>query len=156
MGITNPRPLTIGDTARRTGVNIETIRYYERIGLTSPPPRTEGGHRAYDEDAVKRLEFVRRCRDLGFTLDDIRTLLSLVAGGFTCGEVRTLTEAHLSVVKDKIADLRRMEGVLLAMIAECRDGTVPDCPIIDALFSGGGHGARRRGDRRPDAAWRKA
>jgi MerR family mercuric resistance operon transcriptional regulator len=138
--ITNARSLTIGDLARRTGVNVETIRYYERIGVASPPPRTRGGHRAYDEAMVRRLAFIKRCRDLGFTLEDIRALLSLVAGGSTCGEVRALTEAHLTKVRDKIADLRRMEVVLAAMITECRDGTVPQCPIVDALFSGGRRG----------------
>jgi MerR family transcriptional regulator, mercuric resistance operon regulatory protein len=145
--IRTPRPLTIGDVARRTGVNIETVRYYERIGLLPKPTRTEGGHRAYDEAALKRLAFVRRSRDLGFTLDDIRALLSLVAGGFTCGEVRTLTEAHLANVKRKIADLRRMQKALSGMVAECRDGTVPECPIIDVLFSGG-----PRSERQPSAA----
>jgi len=140
MNITNARPLAIGDLARRTGVNVETVRYYERIGIMPRPARTQGGQRAYDDAMVRRLAFIKRCRDLGFSLDDIRALLSLVAGGYTCGEVRTLTEAHLATVREKLADLRRMEGVLSAMVAECRDGMVPECPIVDALFSGGRRG----------------
>ena len=80
--------LTRGALAARTGCNIETIRYYERIGLLPPPPRSAGGHRLYGRDLVKRLTFVRRSRDLGFTLKEIRELLRLVDGGtYTCGEV---------------------------------------------------------------------
>jgi MerR family transcriptional regulator, mercuric resistance operon regulatory protein len=133
--VTNSRALWIGDLSRRTGVNIETIRYYERIGLIAPPARTRGGHRAFDGETLRRLGFVRRCRELGFSLDEIRALLTLVVGGdFTCDEVRVLTERHLATVRRKRADLQRMERVLAAMVAECREGEVPECPIADALF----------------------
>lgn len=134
--ITNSRALSIGDVSRRTSVNIETIRYYERIGILDPPARTRGGRRVFSAAAVKRLGFVRRCRELGFTLDEIRALLTLVAGDNpSCEEVRALTEAHLQTVRSKIADLGRMERVLATLVAECRSGVVPDCPIVEALYS---------------------
>ncbi|GAB4226529.1 MAG: helix-turn-helix domain-containing protein [Methyloligellaceae bacterium] len=141
-GITPSRALSIGQLSRRTGVNIETIRYYERIGMMPKPPRTGGGHRVYDDDQVKRLAFIRRARELGFGLAEIRALLELVGtGSFTCAEVHTMTRGHLATVQRKIADLRRMEQVLEQMAAECSRGDVPDCPIIEALFEGGGRSA---------------
>ncbi len=127
--------ITIGALSRRTGVKVETIRYYERIGVLPRPDRTEGGHRSYDETQLKRLGFVRRARELGFALQDVRALLALVDGGdYSCAEVRDVTLQHLRAVRRRIADLRRMEQVLRAMAAECDGGQVPDCPIIDALF----------------------
>ncbi len=127
--------LTIGDLSRRTGVKVETIRYYERIGVLPRPHRTGGGHRSYDEAELKRLGFVRRARELGFALQDVRALLALVDGGdYSCAEVRDMTLHHLGAVRRRIADLRRMERVLRAMAAECVGGQVPDCPIVDALF----------------------
>jgi MerR family mercuric resistance operon transcriptional regulator len=127
--------LTRGALAAHTGCNIETIRYYERIGLLPPPPRSAGGHRLYGRDLVKRLTFVRRSRDLGFTLEEIRELLRLVGGGtYTCGEVEQLARDHVREIRSKIADLRRLQRVLEMMAAQCSGGAVPDCPIIDALF----------------------
>lgn len=121
--------------AKRTGCNIETIRYYESIGLMPEPPRTESGHRVYADDHVRRLTFIRRCRELGFGLREIRSLLGLVDGGeASCAEVHALTLDHVADVHRKIADLRRMERVLSAMAAQCEDDEIPDCPIIDALF----------------------
>jgi DNA-binding transcriptional MerR regulator len=79
------RDFTIGEISEQTGVHIETVRYYEKVGLLPPPPRTEGGHRLYADDHLKRIIFIRRSRELGFTLDDIRNLLGLVEGGYTCG-----------------------------------------------------------------------
>ncbi len=126
--------LTIGVLSKRTGCNIETIRYYERIGLMPAPPRTEGGHRLYDEAHLKRLTFVRRSRELGFTLDDVRGLLQLVDGGhYTCAEVRDMTLQHLDEIRSKVADLRRLERVLKEMAAQCTGDDVPECPVIDAL-----------------------
>ncbi len=128
--------LSIGALSKATGCNIETIRYYERIGLLPKPPRTQGGHRQYDEPELKRLTFVRRSRALGFTLDEIRGLLGLVDGGdYTCGEVKAITLDHLEEIRRKIADLTRLETVLRDMAAECEGGTVPDCPVIEALFT---------------------
>jgi MerR family transcriptional regulator, mercuric resistance operon regulatory protein len=132
----NQRPrLTRGVMAARTGVNIETVRYYERIGLLPEPPRSTGGHRIYDEEMLRRLNFIRRCRELGFTLDEIRGLLQLVDGGaYTCGEVELLTAAHLEDVRHKLADLKRLEKVLREMVASCKGGEVPECPVIEVLF----------------------
>ena len=127
--------LTRGAVAARTGVNIETVRYYERIGLLPPPPRTAGGHRIYGEELLKRLTFIRRSRDLGFTLDEIRGLLRLVDGGhYTCAEVMVLTTDHLQEVRSKITDLKTIEKVLKEMVSQCDGGQAPECPVIDALF----------------------
>ncbi|MFQ5544684.1 MAG: helix-turn-helix domain-containing protein [Acidiferrobacterales bacterium] len=128
-------PLTIDALSKQTGCHIETIRYYERIGILPAPPRTEGGHRLYGRDHLKRLFFVRRSRELGFRLEEVRGLLSLVDGGhYTCAEVRTLTLKHAGEVKRKITDLRKMERVLKDMASQCEGGEIPECPVIDALF----------------------
>ncbi len=130
---------TIGKISASSGVNIETIRYYERIGILPAPPRSEGGHRLYDEEHLRRLSFVRRCRELGFSLDDVRALFRLVDGGdFTCDEVKAMTLDHLGGVRRRIADLRTMERTLDDMAARCDGGEVPDCAIIDALFEARG------------------
>jgi MerR family mercuric resistance operon transcriptional regulator len=128
-------PFTIGSLSRDTGCNIETIRYYERIGLMPAPPRSKGGHRLYEKDHLKRLSFIRRSRDLGFALEEVRGLLRMIDGhDYTCDEVKVLTLNHLQGVQQKIADLRRLEKALKTMAAECEGGNVPDCPIIDALY----------------------
>ena len=124
---------SIGRLSQRTGVNIETIRYYEKIALLPPPPRTEGGHRLYPEGHLRRLVFIRRSRELGFTLDEIRNLLGLVEGGHACGDVQNAALAHLTNIHQKIADLRRMERTLAETAARCEGGTAPYCPIIDVL-----------------------
>jgi MerR family mercuric resistance operon transcriptional regulator len=127
--------ITIGEFSKQTGCHIETIRYYERMGLLSKPPRTEGGHRLYDHNAIKRLVFIRRTRELGFSLDEIRTLLRLVDGRrYTCQQVKILMEQHLGEIKQKIVDLKKLQTTLAAISARCQGGQVPDCPIIDALF----------------------
>lgn len=132
------KSMTRGAVAAQSGVNIETVRYYERIGLMPAPPRSAGGHRIYDDDMLRRLIFIRRSRELGFSLDDVRGLLLLVdGGGYTCGEVEALTRAQLGDVRRKLADLKRLEKVLGKMIAGCEGGEVPDCPVIDALFQDG-------------------
>lgn len=127
------RDLSIGELSRRAGVNVETIRYYERIGLLAPPPRTDGGHRLYPDKQHKRLAFIRRSRELGFSLDEIRNLLGLVEGGFTCGQVQEAALTHLGNIRRKIADLRRMERSLAETADRCQGGAAPECPIIDAL-----------------------
>lgn len=127
--------LTRGRVSALTGCNIETVRYYERIGLMPPPPRSAGGHRLYDDGLLRRLNFIRRCRELGFSLEEVRGLLGLVDGGdYTCAEVRERTEAHLEGVRAKIADLRIMEKTLREMVSRCIGDEVPECPVIDALF----------------------
>lgn len=125
--------LSIGALSRRTGCHVETIRYYEKIGLLPAPPRTEGGHRAYTNDHHKRLSFIRRSRELGFTLDEVRNLLGLVEGGYACREVQAAALAHLEDIRRKIADLRRMQRTLTETVARCEGGDAPDCPIIDTL-----------------------
>src|SRR5215467_1554833 len=128
-------PLTRGALAARTGCNTETIRYYERVGLLPPPPRSAGGHRLYGEGLIRRLNFVRRSRHLGFSIDEIRELLRLVDGGnYTCREVEQLARDHVREIRRKIADLRKLERVFETMAAQCSGAAVPDCPIIDALF----------------------
>jgi MerR family mercuric resistance operon transcriptional regulator len=127
----------IGELSRRTGVNIETIRYYERSGVMPRPPRTGGGHRAYTQDFVKRLAFVSRSRQLGFSLEEIRSLLGLVdEHEYTCADVRELTLRHAAEARRKIADLKKLERTLKEMAAQCHGDRVPDCPIVDALFDG--------------------
>ena len=136
------KPFTIGALSKGTGCNIETIRYYERIGLMPKPPRSPGGHRLYEEDHLRRLTFIRRSRELGFTLEEVRGLLRLVDGGsYTCAEVKTLTLDHAAEVRRKVADLRKLERVLKEMAAECDGGEIPECPIIDTLYRGRGIGA---------------
>ncbi len=127
--------VSIGAAARRSGVKVETVRYYERIGLVAPPPRSAGGHRVYGPGAVTRLAFVRRARALGFTLGQVRDLLALAdARETSCVEVERLARGHLAAVRGRLADLARMETVLAEMIARCAGGSVPDCPILEALF----------------------
>lgn len=127
-------PLRRGELAEASGCNIETVRFYERTALLPAPPRSAGGHRLYSQDHLRRLVFIRRSRDLGFTLDEVRSLLDLVDGGYTCGEVQALTLQHLESVREKLADLRRLERTLAGIAAQCDGGTVPECPVIDALF----------------------
>jgi len=124
----------IGALSKNSSVNIETIRYYERIGIMPKPPRTDGGQRSFDGEHLKRLRFVRRGRELGFTLDDIRALLRLADGsGKTCAEVKAMTLTHLDTVRAKIADLTRMERILDDMVDQCDEGDLPDCPVLEAL-----------------------
>jgi MerR family mercuric resistance operon transcriptional regulator len=129
--------LGIGALSRRTGVNIETIRYYERIGLLPEPPRGEGGHRVFAPAHRKRLAFIRRARELGFSLDEIRVLLGLADGGAPCGEVRAVALDHLARIRAKIADLRRMERTLARTAAQCEGGGATGCPILETLLDEG-------------------
>ena len=124
------------ELARRTGCNLETIRYYEKIGMMPDPPRTASGYRVYDEGHVSRLRFILRARELGFAIEQIRGLLELVDGGTqTCAEVKERTERHLMDVRAKIADLKRIEKVLAATASRCSGEDVPECPVLDALAS---------------------
>lgn len=130
--------MRIGELAENTGVHIETIRFYERVGIISPPVRAANNYRIYDDAHQRRLRFVRRARDLGFSLDEVRTLLRMIDGGdYSCEQVRELGVDHLEAVRRRIADLRRMEGVLSALIDRCCGGATPDCSMLEALFDGG-------------------
>lgn len=127
---------TIGNVSQASGVHVETIRYYERIGLIPRPDRSGGGQRVYRAEDQQRLIFIRRCRELGFSLDDIRALLDLAeTEDRTCREVKDMTETHLRSVRRKIADLRRMERTLGELSRSCDGGSSPDCPIIARLFA---------------------
>ena len=120
--------------ASATGCNLETIRYYENIGVMPDPPRTAKGFRLYDDSHVARLRFVMRMRELGFTLEEVRGFLALVDGGTqTCAEVLERTRSHLAEVRAKIADLKRIERVLAETAAQCSGKDVPECPVLDAL-----------------------
>jgi MerR family mercuric resistance operon transcriptional regulator len=132
---TNPRGYAIGEMSRLTGVNIETIRYYERIKIMPEPDRTRGGNRQYNHEQLKRLSFIKRARGLGFSIREIRALLDMAdRQDFTCGEVHSMTVQHLGAVRDKITALRQLEKALAGMAAECSRGDVPECPILDTLF----------------------
>ena len=130
---------TIGRLASLTGVNLETIRYYERIGLMPEPGRTEGGHRVYDDDHCRRLTFIRRGRELGFGIEEIRALLALAEPHRrSCEEGRKLASDHLESVRAKIADLVRLEAILAATVQQCDgQGAAPACAVLDLLESKG-------------------
>jgi MerR family mercuric resistance operon transcriptional regulator len=131
-------PFAIGVLSRRSGVNVETVRYYERAGLLPKPARSFGGYRLYRPSDVDRLRFIRRARDLGFSLDEVRRLLDLAdRRSRSCRRVHDIAAQHLAEVRAKIADLRRMEGVLGGMVEACAQGTLPACPLLDALGASG-------------------
>jgi len=129
------RQLTIGQVASGTGIKVVTIRYYEQIGLLPGPPRTEGNYRVYDQEHVRRLRFIRRCRDLGFSLDQVHGLLRLSSEKTkACAEVDRITKQHLAGVEEKIAALTCLASELRRMIRRCRgEGLIADCHIIEAL-----------------------
>jgi MerR family transcriptional regulator, mercuric resistance operon regulatory protein len=136
MAVAQSAGIQIGELSRRTGCNIETIRYYERIGLLREPARSAGRYRVYDGD-VRRLAFIRRARELSFKLDEVRTLLTLSANDEAArADVRELAESHLAEGRAKIADLRAMERVLADAVRRCAAGEALGCPIIDALSAG--------------------
>lgn len=127
--------MRIGELSRRSKVNIETIRYYEREGVVPVPPRTSSCQRVYDSAYLMRLSFVRRCRGLGFSLGQIKNMLHMVDdNSVTCDHIKGLAETHLQDVRDKITDLRKMEAALDQTISLCHGGPDPDCAIIEALF----------------------
>lgn len=126
--------ITRGELARRTGVNLETIRYFERIGILPAPPRTEGGHRIYAESHVRTLGFVRRARSLGFAPDEVRTILELGGPGkASCAEVREIAAHHLQQVRSKIADLVEIERLLATTIDHCSGKQEPECAVIEMI-----------------------
>jgi len=127
----------IGDLAKRTGVKVVTIRYYEQIGVLPAVKRTSGNYRNYGVDHVRRLRFVRRCRDLGFSLDQVRDLLRLSAeDGPSCAEVCQMAGQQQKAVEDKIADLKRLASELRRITASCNGRRImSECRIIEALSS---------------------
>lgn len=128
------RGVSIGQLAAAAGIDLETVRYYERIALMPPPPRTEGGHRCYDQAHVRRLAFIRHARNLGFGIEDIRALLSLTEPGQrSCAEVQQIGSAHLAEVRLKLAHLTRLESLLSDTLDRCSGEATPACPVLDML-----------------------
>lgn len=126
--------MNIGRLGRITDTNVETIRYYERIGLLPPPPRTQGNYRDYDDTHVRRLSFIRRARALGFHLDTIRALLDVAdRPDQSCAGVDALTRRQIAEVEAKIADLTRLRDELVRLAGQCRGDRISDCRIIEAL-----------------------
>ena len=126
---------TIGIAARRSGVGIEAIRYYEREGIVPTAARAENGRRGYDDDAIARLRFVRRCRDLGFSIKQVKALLSLsISSTNNCDDANSIGKAHLDDVREKIADLKMLENALIELLANCADGKAL-CPMLGQLFN---------------------
>jgi MerR family mercuric resistance operon transcriptional regulator len=115
-------------------VNIETIRYYERVKMLAPPPRTDSGRRVYHSTDLRILVFIRRSRELGFSLDKIRTILRL--GGpekASCREVREIAAHHLEDIRARLVDLKKLERLLAKTVARCSGRMAPDCPVLDIL-----------------------
>lgn len=126
--------LSIGALAKRSGVLAETIRYYESEGLLPKAERSAGGYRLYGSPDVERLCFIRQARDLGFKLESVRRLLDLADRKVdTCGEVRDLANTHLTEVRAKLADLRRMERMLSDLVRSCEGRAAPECLLLEAL-----------------------
>lgn len=130
-----PDALTIGKLARHGGVNIMTIRYYERRGLLPAPSRTASGYRLYADDAVRRLQFIRQAQLLGFSLTEIQDLLSLrMRPGTTCADIRMRAKEKITAVEKKIGDLERSKNALTALASACHGkGPTTDCPMLEAL-----------------------
>jgi len=127
--------LTIGKVARLAGVGVETIRFYERQGLIAEPPRKESGYRQYPQQTVVRVRFIRRAKELGFTLKEINEMLYLrIDPNTTCEEIRALAEAKKVDIEEKIRALQRMKKALLKLTAACEENSpIGECPILDFL-----------------------
>ena len=135
--------MPIGELSRLCGVNIETIRYYEKIKMLPAPLRTEAGHRVYGPKETRILVFIRRGRELGFTLDQIRALLNLSGPGrASCAEVRELAKHHIEDISAKINDLAKLKRLLRKTVAQCSGGKAPDCPVLDILDAQGTRASR--------------
>ncbi|MCF6299162.1 MAG: helix-turn-helix domain-containing protein [Thiomicrorhabdus sp.] len=131
------KTFTIGQLASQANSKVETIRYYEKSGIMPSPPRTEGGHRVYQLEHVKRLSFIRRCRGLGFSIQQIHELLRFIdEPDHYCGEVKAIAMLQAREVQRKINDLKKLLAALHQMVAECKrdDYSIENCPIIDALY----------------------
>jgi len=138
--MTSTGTLTIGQLARRAGVGVETLRFYEREGLIAEPPRRRSGYRSYPEGAVRRVRFIREAKALGFSLREISEILALRVGpGATCDDVRSLKERKIADIDRRIEELTRMRDALTRLGGLCRGrGPTDDCPILDALEARGG------------------
>src|SRR5712691_7737905 len=141
---------TTGEVASRGGVNLETIRYYERRGLLPKPPRTPAGYRTFDAAALRRLRFIKQAQALGFSLKEVKELLALrVDPRTSCADVRRRTEAKIVDIDDKLRGLRAMKATLTRIITACSGrGPISNCPILDALDGGGPEPCRASTSRR--------
>jgi Cu(I)-responsive transcriptional regulator len=136
--------LTIGNLAKATGTKVVTVRYYEQAGLLPAPSRTSGNHRAYGAEHLHRLRFIRRCRALGFTLEQVRALLRLSSQeDHACDEVDRITTEHLADIETKVADLTKLADELRRIGTHCQGGRIADCRIIEALSSDRHSGSAR-------------
>ena len=124
---------TIGEVSARTGVHIETIRYYERIGLVPNAARAENGRRIYDDQAMARLAFIRRARDLGFPVADISALFAVAESNAACCDAHALATRHRNAIRAKIVELRRLERLVSGAIERCTLKPSAQCPVIQAL-----------------------
>jgi MerR family mercuric resistance operon transcriptional regulator len=133
------KPLTIGMVAQRAGVGIETVRFYERQGLLEEPARMASGYRLYPQDVVARLRFIKRAKELGFSLKEIKELLDLrVDPTTTCAEIREKAAAKIADIEQKLQALRRIKKALTRLTAVCRGrGPTSECPILEALADEG-------------------
>jgi Hg(II)-responsive transcriptional regulator len=129
------RQKTIGWVAKEAGVNAQTVLYYERRGLLSAPSRSSGGYRLFDENTVRRIRFIKRAQELGFTLKQITALLALQGDqDASCAEVSAMAASHLDDVEAKIHDLERMKKALVPLVEACpKKGALKACPIMDSL-----------------------
>src|SRR5882724_5658193 len=127
--------LTIGELAKQGGVNLETIRYYERVGLLPRPPRNKAGYRIFPEDAPRRLRFVKRAQELGFSLKEIKELLALrIEPGKTRADVRQRARAKIDDIDKRLRALRKMKSALVKLTEACHgNGSASDCPILEGL-----------------------
>jgi len=126
--------LTTRELANGAGVNVETIRYYQRLGLIPQPPRTESGFRIFPPEAIKRIRFIKRSQDLGFTLAEIHKLLTLTESeDFSCWEVQQFASQKLMEIELKIRDLQNIKSILQELSSKCSDGQIRGCPIIERL-----------------------
>lgn len=137
MGMRNvaSKTLTIGQLAKAAGVNVQTVRFYEREGILKPQTRLDSGYRVYNEDSLKRLHFIRQAKDLGFSLDEIQSLLNLrVRSVDRCNQVRSKAEQKLKDVQQKITHLKKLERTLKSLVSDCENRVVSDCcPIIEKM-----------------------
>jgi MerR family mercuric resistance operon transcriptional regulator len=129
------KPLSVGQVADRAGIGLETVRFYERQGLIEEPPRSASGYREYPQAVVARIRFIRRAKELGFTLKEIKELLSLrLDPATTCADVKSRTEAKIADIEARIRSLRKMNKALVKLTAACSGrGTSSECPILQAL-----------------------
>jgi len=128
------RDYSRGALAVEARVNLETIRFFEKIGLMPNPPRTEAGYRVYSHTHLKRLKFIRRSKELGFTNGEVSGLLNMVDGTYACNDVKNIALSHADLIVEKMNDLAKMKQALEAMASQCSGGNTPNCAIIDQLF----------------------